>query len=264
MKIKKKLFSRIARRKESTPPKPGEEGFDLPPPTAIEPGVPHSAGESEPGGYGPHIELLASDEPSRSDSTSGSDAEESGRHVVAEVSAALLPDDSPDDPEPPREVEAHREYGLEMEVLASPRADESPDEAEPPREDGETAPDVAESVPEDSASEPETLEINDGETTDGPAPAHEETAAIVAGSVDPPREEPDASPETPFAENGLLPLVKNSRGDWRPGKGFSRSELREAGLSPAGAARLRIQIDKRRRNAHPINVAALEKAKSGD
>ena len=81
--------------------------------------------------------------------------------------------------------------------------------------------------------------------------------------AEPPPEQTDESPETPPAGNGLLPLVRDSRGNWRPGKGFSRSELREAGLGLAEAARLRIRVDKRRRNAHPVNVATLEKAKSG-
>ena len=57
--------------------------------------------------------------------------------------------------------------------------------------------------------------------------------------------------------------MRNARGAWRPGKGFSRSELREAGLSLADAARLGVRVDKRRRNAHPMNVEILEKAKKG-
>ncbi len=241
-KIKKKLFNRIARHKGSTPAEP-DEGHEIPPPSAIEPGVPYSAEDPEGESYGSHmeLELLAADEPSRTDSTNGVDAEESGRHVAAEASAALVPDDSPDDSEPSREVEAHREYGLEMEVLASPGVDESPAAPEPSQEDDETVPDAAESVPEVPASEPESLDASGGETADDPA---------------------DAPPETSAADNGLSALVRDARGDWRPGKGFSRSELREAGLSLAEAARLRIRVDKRRRNSHPMNVAALEKAKN--
>ena len=243
MNFKKNFLSRIARRKDSVPAE-SEDEHEIPPPTAIEQGASDSVRDAGQSDYDSHVELelLASDEPTRSDSTSGADAEESGRHVAAEASAALVPDDSPDDSEPPREVEAHREYGLEMEVLASPGADESPDEAEPPQEDDETVPDAAESVPEVPASEPESLDASGGETADDPA---------------------DAPPETPAADNGLSALVRDARGDWRPGKGFSRSELREAGLSRADAARLRIRVDKRRRIAHPTNVAALEKAKRG-
>ena len=54
MNIKKNIFSRIARRKEPTPLKPVEEGLDLPPPTAIEPGVPYSAEDTEGKDYGSH------------------------------------------------------------------------------------------------------------------------------------------------------------------------------------------------------------------
>ena len=77
------------------------------------------------------------------------------------------------------------------------------------------------------------------------------------------QDSPEESPEPSRAETGISPHVRDARGRLRPGKGFSRSELREAGLSLADAARLNIRVDKRRRNVHPVNVAALEKAKSG-
>ena len=468
--MKKKFLSRIGRRKESPPPKSGEEGFDLPPPTAIEPGVPYSENEAEQSGYGSHFELLASgktpspdatgetdaqesgygldlellaaDEPQGAESVKVVDAPERGHAPALESSPAPVPEESPDAPAQSRGSEPLAGYGDEFEALAvpepgdSPREDEEaaarltekavePPDSEPevfvesdPEAAGDAAlefeevPDAAESVvqgyaplaPEifedsgvriidDAASEDEeplaasipgdsvdeavpshepeppegygddfealavpepddspgaadsdeeqdqavsvveesaveatasdlavlhedeldaTLGVvsedeeavtdvaaSDGEAlesapavleesrteTGDAAPEFEETsdaaesvaeAAVsepetpresepetVEAAADLPPEEPDEASEPPLTNNGLLPLVRDARGAWRPGKGFSRSELREAGLSPAEAARLRIRVDKRRRNAHPMNVAALEKAKSG-
>ena len=92
----------------------------------------------------------------------------------------------------------------------------------------------------------------------------DESSSSIPVAPDLPREEPDEPTETPLAEDRFYPLVRDARGNWRPGKGFSRSELREAGLNLTEAARLRIRVDKRRRNAHRMNVEILEKAKNGD
>ena len=476
--MKKKFLSRIARRKDSAPAKP-DEGHEIPPPTAIEPGVPYSTEDTEGKSYGSHmeLELLAADEPPRTDLTNGVDARESDPAPALESLTAPAPGEPPDAAETPREAAPFEEYGLDLEPLGEPGADESPDKAETSGQDDEAFPVVAESVTEATAAEPEIplesepeavadvvseheeaatdraespveaaasepqipqesraqavgdavpedeeplaaasanespdapepsreaapfeeygldLELltepgpgdspgepDSGEEQDeavpvagesaveaaAPEPAQEdepdaavgvvsedeEAATDVAESADEaagddseitresepeaigdaalepeesivasaaddspdeavrshepepleedevglgvstasisdespdapepsrenevsspievaagrPREEPAEAPETPPVENGFLPLVRDSRGNWRPGKGFSRSELQEAGLSPAEAARLRIRVDKRRRNAHPVNVAALEKAKSG-
>ena len=85
--------------------------------------------------------------------------------------------------------------------------------------------------------------------------SREETASVL-------RDSPDED-EPPLVENGIFPLVRDARGVWRPGRRFSRGELREAGLSLADASRLHIRLDKRRRNKHPVNVASLEQAMSG-
>ena len=476
--MKKKLLSRIARRKDSAPAKP-DEGHEIPPPTAIEPGVPHSTEDREGKSYGSHmeLELLAADEPPRTDLTNGVDARESEPAPAVESWTAPVPGEPPDAAETPREAAPFEEYGLDLEPLGEPEAGESPAEAEtsgqgdeafpvaaesvtgataagpeipresepeavadvvseheeaatdvaespveaaasepripqesvaqavdeavpedeeplaaasanePPdapepsreaapfeeygldlelltepgagdspgepdageeqdeavpvagesaaeatapepawedepeavadivSEDEEAATDVAESADEaagadseitqesepgaigDAALEPEesiaasaadvspdeavrshdpeplekdeadlevsTASISD-DSPDAPDPSQEDEAAshseVLAES---PPEQTDEPPETSPVDNGFLPLVRDSRGNWRPGKGFSRSELREAGLTLAGAARLQIRVDKRRRNAHPVNVAALEKAKSG-
>lgn len=445
--MKKKFLSRIARRKDSAPAKPGE-GHEIPPPTAIEPGVPYSTEDTEGKSYGSHmeLELLAADEPPRTDLTNGVDARENDPAPAVESLTAPASGEPPDAAETPREAAPFEEYGLDLEPLGELEAGESPDEAETSGQDVEAFPVVAESVTEAIAaepeipreSEPEAVADNDSEyeeaatdaaespveatasepripqeseaqaigdavpedeeplaaasaneSPDAPEPSreaapfeeygldlelltepgsgdapgepdsdeeqdeavpvveesaaeatapepaqgdepeavadivseHEEAATGVAESVDkaaavdseiPLESEsepadnivqeveeplaasiPEASPdesepsqedevsshsevlaesppeqtdevlETSPVENGFLPLVRDSRGNWRPGKGFSRSELREAGLSLAEAARLRIRVDKRRRNAHPVNVAALEKAKSG-
>ena len=476
--MKKKILSRIARRKDSAPAKP-DEGHEIPPPTAIEPGVPYSTEDTEGKAYDSHmeLELLAADEPPRTDLTNGVDARESDPAPALESWTAPVSGESPDAAETPREAAPFEEYGLDLEPLGEPEADESPDEAEPSGQDDEAFPVVAESVTEAAAAEPEIPRESEpeavadvvseheeaatdiaespveataselrvpqesgaqavadavpedeeplaaasaNESPDAPEPSreaapfeeygldlelltepgsgdapgepdsdeeqdeavpvveesvveataaepaqedepdatvgvvseHEEAATDVAESADEaaaadseitqesdpevigdaalepeesiaasaaddspdeavqshdpepleedeadlevsaapisdespdapepsrendvsspieiaagrPREEPAESPETSPVENGFLPLVRDSRGNWRPGKGFSRSELREAGLGLAEAARLRIRVDKRRRNAHPVNVAALEKAKSG-
>jgi len=62
----------------------------------------------------------------------------------------------------------------------------------------------------------------------------------------------------------VVPIVK--RGDKvREGRGFSKGELKEVGLSPSEAMRLGIPVDKRRRTVHEENVerlrAYLEEAK---
>ncbi|MDE0004075.1 MAG: ribosomal protein L13e [Rhodospirillaceae bacterium] len=341
MNIKKNLLSRISRRKGSQPPEAEEESNELPPPTAIEPGVPYSTEDTRDKSYGSHLELelLATGEPPQPDPVSGAGAQENAPAPALESLAEPIAYEPPSEPESPHEVELHQEYGLEMEVLAASESDESPAAPEPPQEDEEAVAAVAESAVEESAPEaeiaqdsepeavgdlapegeeplaasasselsdeaemshePEPLEgygedfealaVPEADESSGeaePPPGDEEAVAAVAESaaeesqselempqdseseavevaVDPPREEPDESPKTPIAENGFFPLVRDSRGNWRSGKGFSRSELREAGLSPAEAARLQIRVDKRRRNTHPVNVAALEKAKSG-
>ena len=448
--MKKKFLSRIARRKESAPPKPGEEGFDLPPPTAIEPGVPYSENEAEQSGYGSHFELLASGGTPNPDATGETDAQESGYGLELEMlasdelqgaesvnvvdapesghapapeslaapvpdeppgeagmprgsdplagygddfealavpepgelpredeeaaarlpekaaeppdfdsevfvesesetivdaapefqeasdavqsavggyapvapeipedsgvriiddaaaaddepQAASLPGDSVDEAVPSHEPEPLEGYGDEFEALAVPESDDSPDEADSgeeqdeavsvveenaveatasdlavPHEDEpnatlgvvseheEAVTDVVESTVETAASEPETSQesVAEAAVSDPETPRESEPEAVEA-AADLSREEPDEASEPHLTKNGLLPLVRDARGAWRTGKGFSRNELREAGLSPPEAARLHIRIDKRRRNAHPMNVAALEKAKSG-
>ena len=233
---------------------------------------------------GADFELLASGEQARSDSCSGADTEESGHAPALESSPAPISDESPDAPKPPRALEMHQEYGLELEVLAASGADELPSEPEPPQEHDEAAMDVAESAVEASAPEPEIPQESEPEITGDLAPAYQEPLAASVSdelpdelepsqedevstslevAADPPPKQAEEPSETPLTESGFSALVRNARGNWRPGKGFSRSELEAAGLSSAAAARLGIRVDKRRRNVHPMNVEILEKAKNG-
>ena len=461
--MKKNFLRRMTRGKSTTPGEP-EEGYEIPPPTAIEPGVPYSAEAAEGEDYDSHmeLELLAADEPTRTDLTNGKNVHESDPAPALESLTEPVSDESVNESEPQSEAALYEEYGLDLEPLGEPEADGSPEEVEPPREDEETAACVAEKaveppdlepevfvesdtetigdaplefaeasgaaesavkgyspvapeIPEesgvrvidDAASEDEepTAAADAAETRDTPVPQSEaalyeeygldleplnetepeaapeamhepsledeaaasealesvmeasasesevqqeaepeaprnlqekmqdqfDTSLIIkaarkkeveeslAASVseEPPDEDepllereepapdaaesvvevaaseteipgesepeaaaditkadeplaasvspesPEESPEPSRMENGVFPLVRDARGDWRPGKGFSRSELREAGLSPAEAARLHIRVDKRRRGAHPVNVATLERAKSG-
>ena len=309
MNIKKNFLSRMTRRKSSTPAEPEEGAYEIPPPSAIGRMASDSSrrAESMESGYGLDLELLASDKPPRADSANGMNAQESGHAPALESSPAPISDESPDAPEPPRALEMHQEYGLELEVLAASESDESPDAPESPQEDDESASSMVESAVEAPASEPEAIgdsapeheeslaaPVSD-ELPDESEPSHDsepfegygadfevlaapdssespdeaesfqedEASSSIPVAPDLPLEQPEAPSETPLTESGFYPLVRDARGAWRPGKGFSRSELEAAGLSLAEAARLRIRVDKRRRNAHPMNVATLEKAKNG-
>lgn len=44
----------------------------------------------------------------------------------------------------------------------------------------------------------------------------------------------------------------------RSGRGFSLKEIKEAGLTPHDAGRLKVPIDKRRKTAHPKNIQMLK------
>lgn len=54
------------------------------------------------------------------------------------------------------------------------------------------------------------------------------------------------------------PKVFKQKGKQRHGKGFSRGELRKAGLSLKDALRLGFPVDPRRRTAHEENVEAIK------
>jgi len=56
----------------------------------------------------------------------------------------------------------------------------------------------------------------------------------------------------------LQPSVIRKKGEARKGKGFSRSELREAGLDSKLALKLGILIDLRRKTKHEENVKGLK------
>ena len=173
MNIKKNIFSRIARRKEPTPLKPVEEGLDLPPPTAIEPGVPYSAEDTEGKDYGSHqeLELLASDEPPRTDSMNGADAGESGPAPALESALEPISNESPDAPEQHSDAAPYEEYDLELETLTESGSKASPGEPntslhESSLEGEVAAAEAVESVLEVSPPEPETPQESEPEAID--------------------------------------------------------------------------------------------------
>ena len=313
MNIKKIFLSRMTRRKSSTPAEPEAGAYEIPPPSAIGQMASDSSrrAESMESGYGLDLELLASDKPPRPDSANGMNAQESGHAPVLESSPAPISDESLDAPKPPRALEVHQEYGLELEVLAAPVSDELPDESEPSHDsepfegygagfealavpgssespDEVVASHAPEPLPEDEVDPEVSVEAVSDDLPDAPEPPQEdgesassmvESAAKASASgpeipqesepgavpvaADQPQEQVDEPSDPPLTKNGFYPLVRDARGNWRPGKGFSRSELEAAGLSSAEAARLHIRVDKRRRNVHPMNVKILEKAKNG-
>ena len=175
--------------------------------------------------------------------------------------ATPVSDESADAPDPEVIQESEPEavddaVAKDEKTRAAPVLQDSPDEDEPPLVYEEADSEIAESAAEAAAPEPEISKESE--------PAEditEEVGEPLAASVM--QESPDEFLGPALAENGIFPLVRDARGVWRPGKGFSRGELREAGLSLADASRLHIRFDKRRRNTHPVNVASLEEAKSG-
>ncbi len=64
----------------------------------------------------------------------------------------------------------------------------------------------------------------------------------------------------------ITPIVINQTGRKRRGRGFSPSELKEAGLNSADAKKLGVRIDRKRKTAHEENIKTLkayvEKVKS--
>ena len=181
--MKKNFLRRMTRRKSTTPAEP-EEGYEIPPPTAIEPGVPYSAEDTEGKDYDSHmeLELLAADEPTRTDLTNGKNVHESDPAPALESLTEPVLDASIDTPETPSEAALYEEYGLDLEPLGEPEADESPEEVEPPRENEETAACVAEKAVEPPDLEPEVFVESDTETI-GDAPLEFAEASGAAESA---------------------------------------------------------------------------------
>jgi len=56
----------------------------------------------------------------------------------------------------------------------------------------------------------------------------------------------------------IKPKILKPDGKQRSGRGFSREELKKAGLTEAEAKKLEIPVDKRRQTAHDQNVEAIK------
>ena len=82
---------------------------------------------------------------------------------------------------------------------------------------------------------------------------------LIRVAADPAPPPPDTPPEPPLPEDRLYALVKRRGVGLRPGKGFSRGELRDAGMTNAEAKRLSIRIDRRRKSTHRHNIDRLNK-----
>lgn len=61
-----------------------------------------------------------------------------------------------------------------------------------------------------------------------------------------------------MVERSIVAAVVYSKGRRRAGKGFSREEIRAAGLSVREALRLRIPVDVRRKTSYEENIRALK------
>ena len=62
----------------------------------------------------------------------------------------------------------------------------------------------------------------------------------------------------------VKPLVFRKGGKQRYGRGFSRGEVREAGLSLKEALKLKIPIDLRRKTVYKENVAVIKEFLEGE
>ena len=260
MNNKKSFLSRMTRRKSSTPAEPEEGAYEIPPPSAIGrmPSDSSRRAESMESGYGLDLELLASDKPPRPDSANGMNAQESGHAPALESSPAPVSDESPDAPKPPRALEVHQEYGLELEVLAASESDESPDAPEPLEEHEEAASAMAESAVE--APAPDTEAIGDS------APAHEESLAEPV-SDEPPDEaesfqEDEVSSSIPVAPDLPLEQPDESLANLPHGKRILPSRKRCAwslaarqGVQPERVARSGPEYRRGRASAYPRRQA---------
>jgi ribosomal protein L13E len=56
----------------------------------------------------------------------------------------------------------------------------------------------------------------------------------------------------------IKPKILKPDGKQRSGRGFSREELKKAGLNPTEAAKLGLPTDLRRKTAHDENVEAIK------
>jgi large subunit ribosomal protein L13e len=56
----------------------------------------------------------------------------------------------------------------------------------------------------------------------------------------------------------IKPKIVKPDGKQRSGRGFSREELKKAGLNKAEAKKLEIPVDRRRKTAHDQNVEAIK------
>ena len=61
-------------------------------------------------------------------------------------------------------------------------------------------------------------------------------------------------------EETLFARARRKDGGWRQGRGFSRGELRVAGLTAADAVRRSIRLDKRRRSMHLENIETIRRS----
>ncbi|MDE0333303.1 MAG: ribosomal protein L13e [Nitrospinae bacterium] len=239
---------------------PGE-----PVPALLEPSLEDEVSSLDPAAAGPPLEDEVDVSAPERESPEGSEPAAVDESVQEVKDPLVAPEvvETRDAPVPQSEAAPYEEYGLDIESLTETESaysagEPEPSLDEPSLEDEAAAPVAVDSAVEASASEPETARESETEAAEDIMEEVEEPPAAPVM-----QEPPEGLPEPPSAESGFIPLVRDSRGVWRLGKGFSRSELREAGLSLADAARLRIRVDKRRRNTHRVNVAALERAKSG-
>ena len=56
----------------------------------------------------------------------------------------------------------------------------------------------------------------------------------------------------------IKPKIFKPDGKQRSGKGFSRDEIKKAGLTPACAAAIKLPVDLKRKTAHDENVEAIK------
>ena len=98
----------------------------------------------------------------------------------------------------------------------------------------------------------------DGTYTDRPAKTTRYTLTLtVFGADDISRTATVTVVSPPTPDDRPTPRVMSTGGGWKAGKGFSSSELEDAGLTAKEAADQSIPIDRRRRTSHRANVETI-------
>ncbi len=58
--------------------------------------------------------------------------------------------------------------------------------------------------------------------------------------------------------HNIKPTITKQNGKLKPGKGFSKNEIKEAGITKQQAKQLKLPIDQRRKSTHENNIQTIK------